>query len=302
MQDEPPEVDWGALGVPAGVDQVVRRAMAKDPAARHQSAGDLGRAATAATEQRPQQVPERTVAAGDAAPMAATTVGGLTPTGTGATQALPPQPYAPPPQHYPGAPPPYGAPPPPQGPRPSSKLPLILVGLLLLLAGGGVGIAAATGAFEGDGETTTPTTPTTPTTTTATTPNTATTEQPPTTPVVSDTAVLDVLGRYEEAYSDESVAALDAILAPNFKRRAPPRPDMGRAQALREYQRQFDQLDNPRYNLTNVQIEAGPAGAVAEANYEIVADGAAPAFGTITFHLVSTDDALLIESLEAQAN
>jgi hypothetical protein len=119
---------------------------------------------------------------------------------------------------------------------------------------------------------------------------------------VSDTAVLDVLGRYEQAYSDESVAALDELLAPNFKRRAPPQPDMGRADALAEYQRQFDQLDNPRYNLTNVQIESGPNGAVADANYEIVADGAAPAFGTITFSLVSTDDALLIEALEARAN
>jgi serine/threonine-protein kinase len=302
MQDDPPAVDWAGLGVPAGVDQVVRRAMAKDPAVRFQSAGDLGRAVVAATEQRPQPMPERTVAAGDAAPVAATTAAGLSPTGTGATQALPPQPYAPPPQHYPGAPPPYGPPPPPDGPRGPSKLPLILVGLLLLLAGGGVAIAAATGAFEGDGGTTTPTTPTTPTTTTATTPPTTTTKQPPTTPVVSESAVLDVLGVYEQAYSDESIAALDTVLAPDFKRRAPPRPDMGRAEALREYQRQFDQLDNPRYNLSNVQIESGPNGAVAEANYEIAADGAAPAFGTITFSLVSYDDGLLIETVEARAN
>ncbi|MEA2426581.1 MAG: hypothetical protein QOF37_209, partial [Thermoleophilaceae bacterium] len=68
LQEEPPPVDWAALGVPAGMDEVVRRALAKDPAARYQSAGDLGRAALAAAEDRPVLEPERTVAAGAAAP------------------------------------------------------------------------------------------------------------------------------------------------------------------------------------------------------------------------------------------
>src|SRR3954447_20746127 len=72
VHDEPPAVDWAALGVPPAIDAVLRRAMAKDPAARFQSAGDLGRAAVAATEQRPVTAAERTRAAGAAAPGATT--------------------------------------------------------------------------------------------------------------------------------------------------------------------------------------------------------------------------------------
>src|SRR4051794_15293063 len=110
LSDDPPAVDWAALGVPEGIDAVVRRAMAKDPAARYPSAGDLGRAAIAATEQRPQPMSERTVALGDAAPASATAIATLPPTGTGATQALPPQPPAPT----------YAPPPPPSYPPPPS--------------------------------------------------------------------------------------------------------------------------------------------------------------------------------------
>src|SRR3954469_26026687 len=39
VHDEPPAMDWAALGVPAGVDAVVRRGMAKEPAAALPAAG-----------------------------------------------------------------------------------------------------------------------------------------------------------------------------------------------------------------------------------------------------------------------
>src|SRR6478736_2860796 len=48
--------------------EVVRRAMAKDPASRFPSAGDLGRAALAAVDGRVTRPPERSVATGDASP------------------------------------------------------------------------------------------------------------------------------------------------------------------------------------------------------------------------------------------
>jgi DNA-binding beta-propeller fold protein YncE len=57
-----------AEGVPDAFVGVVGRALAKDPADRYPSAGDLGRAALAAAGSMPAPGPERNVARGDAAP------------------------------------------------------------------------------------------------------------------------------------------------------------------------------------------------------------------------------------------
>jgi serine/threonine protein kinase len=51
------------------LDPVIRRAMAKDPIDRYPSAGDLGRAAVAATRGEAVTEPEHVVAAGEAAPL-----------------------------------------------------------------------------------------------------------------------------------------------------------------------------------------------------------------------------------------
>jgi len=59
-----------AEGVPDAFAGVVDRALAKDPADRYPSAGDLGRAALAAVGSMPAPGPERNVARGDAAPAA----------------------------------------------------------------------------------------------------------------------------------------------------------------------------------------------------------------------------------------
>jgi serine/threonine-protein kinase len=64
MQDEPP-LPSARTGV-ADFDAIVRRAMAKAPDDRYQSAGDLGRAALAAAAHRPISQPERSVAIGPA--------------------------------------------------------------------------------------------------------------------------------------------------------------------------------------------------------------------------------------------
>ena len=68
LNDPPPALAEHAPGVPGALDAVLRRALAKDPADRFPSAGDLGRAALAASGERSSGGPERVVAVGAAAP------------------------------------------------------------------------------------------------------------------------------------------------------------------------------------------------------------------------------------------
>jgi protein kinase-like protein len=67
LHDDPPSVVDHVPGAPEGFDSVVARALAKDPADRYPSAGDLGRAALAAAGRAGAPGPERAVATGAAA-------------------------------------------------------------------------------------------------------------------------------------------------------------------------------------------------------------------------------------------
>ncbi|MDX6668054.1 MAG: hypothetical protein QOK04_1434 [Solirubrobacteraceae bacterium] len=73
INDPPPVATEVRADVPAELDGVIQRAMAKDPDERYPSAGDLGRAAAAAVEGTPLSVPEVSVAQGIAASGADTT-------------------------------------------------------------------------------------------------------------------------------------------------------------------------------------------------------------------------------------
>jgi hypothetical protein len=67
LHDSPPAPSLHAPEVPMALDDVVVRAMSKEPDDRYPSAGDLGRAALAALSGGAVAVPERTVATGAAA-------------------------------------------------------------------------------------------------------------------------------------------------------------------------------------------------------------------------------------------
>jgi serine/threonine protein kinase len=66
VNEPPPSTGGRRAGV---LDPVIRRAMAKNPADRYPSAGDLGRAAVAATRGEAVTEPEHVVASGEAAPL-----------------------------------------------------------------------------------------------------------------------------------------------------------------------------------------------------------------------------------------
>jgi streptogramin lyase len=76
VNEEPAPVTESQPGLPPQLDDVLRRALAKNPEDRFASAGDLGRAARAAAEGLAPALSERSVATGSAAP----TVGAERPT------------------------------------------------------------------------------------------------------------------------------------------------------------------------------------------------------------------------------
>jgi YVTN family beta-propeller protein len=164
LHDPAPTVSEAAPGTPPGLDEVIARALAKDPDERYPSAGDLGRAARAALVGRDPSQPERSLATGLAAPgatelarpgatelspaaraeaaeaeadaAARATAGPPAPDETAAT----PVPPTPPPV----ATPPPGAPAPP-APRRSGVFPILLAAALII----GVTVTlAAAGVFD----------------------------------------------------------------------------------------------------------------------------------------------------------
>ena len=150
-QSEPPKPSTLVPGLGTQFDRVIARGMAKDPTERYLSAGDLGRAALAAAQGGQSTQPERSVAAGAAAPV-----------------ALPPPPGPPAPRQSR----PERRGPPERGTvatrvvhgRRSRRLPLALAAAVLLALGVGGGVLAAalsggeepktepTGAQQGSGE------------------------------------------------------------------------------------------------------------------------------------------------------
>ncbi len=96
LNDPPPPIGPRAPGAPAAFEEIIARALAKEPGERFASAGDLGRAALAAAGRAPAPGSERIVAVGAAAPggddpetLASADVGATTPTAQGAEVATP---------------------------------------------------------------------------------------------------------------------------------------------------------------------------------------------------------------------
>jgi hypothetical protein len=159
VQAAPPAPSTLRLGLPRALDDVVARALSKDPDARQQSAGDLGREARAAAAGAASPNLQGSVAAGAAAPHSQRS---LTP--APAPPAPPAAPPVPPARRPPVGPTPTPPPPPPSlgeqlGPgagelasRIAAQLRapgVLMAGLgalvaALVVVGAGIGLAAAT--------------------------------------------------------------------------------------------------------------------------------------------------------------
>lgn len=160
MNDPAPPMADTVPNLPSALDEVVRRAMAKDPADRYLSAGDFGRSAVAAAAGGALTIAERTVAVGEAAPADATwasaqpdeTVRSPEPKPVQTEFPPPAEPQAPAPA-TPAAParlPPQPPPPREAAPGGGAKWGLVIAGIVVLLLAGGAVAAVLGGVFEGD--------------------------------------------------------------------------------------------------------------------------------------------------------
>jgi serine/threonine-protein kinase len=238
---EPPPQPSEAPGVPAEFDEVVARALTKDPEDRYEDAAELVDAALAAAGLPPAartaaRRPSRALAAPDA---------------NGARTAVVPRTTTPL-ADRPATPSPAAAATarlsPPRRPHTAR----------LIAAGAGVaaasvvGIAAATGALGGDD---------------------------PAAPLDAGD-VRDAAGAFATAYAHEDAGALRDTLTTDVARVTPADAQRGRAAVVREYRGQFDANETESYSLDDIEIRPGRL-ARATGRYEATRAGGEPFTGRI---------------------
>lgn len=276
---EPPPRPSATEGVPAAMDAVVARALAKDPGDRFASAGDLARAVHAAIVDAPlpagrgsvargeaaegAEPPTRVVAAAPGGPPAP--AGGLFDDRTGVTRHVPAAngepaadataatrhaaPAASPDATRVASPPPVsGA----RGRRVRRPLSVLALLLLLAVAGGGVLLARDRGE------------------------ETARSAPGP----LTEGEVRAAAERFAEAYAEEDPAALTRAVTTDVKRVTPGDQQIGRRAVLAEYRRQFAGTDIRDYRFEDLEAQGGRAGR-AEGRYVVTRGGGAPIEGGI---------------------
>jgi serine/threonine-protein kinase len=266
LHEPPPRPSMEAPGIPEAFDQVIARALAKEPSDRYPSAGDLGRAARAAAagerastargsvatgaatpeEAEPTRIAPPAAATAVAAPAAATTLapeaGPTSYAGNGRGQA----------GRNAG-----------EGRRPAAvkvqrgrRRKLALAATIAVLALPALLVIH----WIGSG---------------------GTRSGPLSAGEVSDTAQA-----FASAYSDEDDAALRRLLAPSVRRFSADGPvQEGRAAVAGEYHRQFAADKIEKYTLDDVKATGGRAGRV-EGRYTVTRAGAPPITGRIVFGVV----------------
>jgi serine/threonine protein kinase len=263
LRDTPPRPS-DTPGVPAEFDRMIARALAKRPEDRYPSAGDLGRAALAAARSEPITEEERSVARGPAAPASPSAVRLESPERpvrpSGAAAMLAPAAEAPTsttPTRFEPATRIHSPPPPPsrvhRAPRRTAVIVLAAI-LGLGAAGAAVGILAGRGDDANSGP-------------------------------LSEGEVRSAVDGFARAYSNESVAGLRRVLAPNVKRIVPGDSQSGRRAVVEEYRRQFATSQVTSYRLRDLDVSGGDAGR-ATGSYEVSRRNRPPITGDIVFGVV----------------
>jgi hypothetical protein len=246
LHDPPPRPS--ERGAPQGFDRVMARALAKDPADRYPSAGDLGRAALAAARGEPVTESERSVAVGPAAPSANGHAGPPTaltvaePTALTRAQTrvrreeettvLPPR----------------------------RRRRRALAGVFAGIAAAGTAVALIGNPGAGDG---------------------ADRARAP----LSEDEVRDVAQDFAQAYQDEDGTALRRVLTPGVTRVLPSGVARGRARVVREYESQFRSQETEGYSLDDLAIQGGRAGR-ASGTYKVERKDKQPIEGRIVLGMV----------------
>lgn len=113
---------------------------------------------------------------------------------------------------------------------------------------------------------------------------------------VSAAAMGSVLTEYVDAYGAEDLQTLRALFSPDLVRVNGSDPPQDRAGALDTYAKQFQQLSNPRYGLSDVRYRDGETTGQASGNYRITSDSGVNT-GRIAFRFTAQDGSVLIDRI-----
>jgi hypothetical protein len=158
---------------------------------------------------------------------------------------------------------------------------IVVIVLLVVLLGRGGGSPSPSIAPESLVQPVTPeqTTPTT-------------SEQTP----VSAASVESLLTEYESDYSGENAQGLRGLFSEDLTRKDGSKPPEDLEEAINTYEKQFSELKEPSYTLSNIEVQPATAEATAKAAYSITSQNGRVG-GAISFHLVEQEQRLLIDSI-----